>query len=75
MVSSQIRSNATSPWVLGDTSLVQIVESEEPLLSPFEIYPDCIAAHLAANAHILPPYAYDFEPAASHRRHPELSHS
>jgi len=33
-------------WTFGDTSLTRIVESEEPLLSPFEIYPDCTQAPL-----------------------------
>ena len=28
-------------WTFGDTSLQRVIESEGPLLSPFEIFPDC----------------------------------
>lgn len=46
-------------WTFGDTSLTRIVESEEPLLSPFEIYPDCTQAHLDANRNLLTPHFFD----------------
>lgn len=46
-------------WTFGDTSLTRIVESEEPLLSPFEIYPDCTQAHLDANQNLLTPHFFD----------------
>ena len=46
-------------WVLGETSVTRIVESEEPLLSPFEVFPDCRAVHLAENASWLIPKFYD----------------
>lgn len=45
--------------MFGDTSLTRIVESEEPLLSPFELYPDWNAGHLAANADLLTPHIYN----------------
>jgi glyoxylase-like metal-dependent hydrolase (beta-lactamase superfamily II) len=44
---------------IGEMSLRRIVESEEPLLSPFEIFPDCEAGHLAANASWLAPRFMD----------------
>jgi glyoxylase-like metal-dependent hydrolase (beta-lactamase superfamily II) len=46
-------------WVLGDTSVTRIIESEDPLLSPFEIFPDCTAEHIAANASWMTPAFYD----------------
>jgi glyoxylase-like metal-dependent hydrolase (beta-lactamase superfamily II) len=44
---------------LGGTSLTRIVESEQPLLSPFEIYPDCTQAHLDANRKLLSRHFFD----------------
>ena len=35
-------------WTFGDISMQRIIESETPLLSPFEIFPDCTQAHLDA---------------------------
>ncbi|MBX9844712.1 MAG: MBL fold metallo-hydrolase [Xanthobacteraceae bacterium] len=49
-------------WTFGDTSLQRVIESEGPLLSPFEIFPDCTQAHLDANRNWLVPR---FQDAAS----------
>jgi glyoxylase-like metal-dependent hydrolase (beta-lactamase superfamily II) len=46
-------------WVLGDTSVTRIIESEDPLLSPFEIFPDCTAAHITENTAWMTPAFYD----------------
>jgi len=46
-------------WTFGDTSLQRVIESEGPLLSPFEIFPDCTQAHLDANRHWLKPRFQD----------------
>jgi glyoxylase-like metal-dependent hydrolase (beta-lactamase superfamily II) len=46
-------------WTFGDTSLQRVIESEGPLLSPFEIFPDCTQAHLDANRHWLVPRFQD----------------
>lgn len=35
-------------WTFGASTLQRIVESEGPLLSPFEIFTDCTQAHLDA---------------------------
>jgi glyoxylase-like metal-dependent hydrolase (beta-lactamase superfamily II) len=35
-------------WAFGESTLHRIVESEGPLLSPFEIFSDCTQAHLDA---------------------------
>lgn len=43
----------------GTTSLSQIIESAEFLLSPYEIFPDCGEEHLAANIDWLLPRWYD----------------
>ena len=40
---------------IGSTVLSRIVESEGPLLSPTEIFPDCTAEHIAANMDWLTP--------------------
>ncbi|AMN44828.1 MBL fold metallo-hydrolase [Rhodoplanes sp. Z2-YC6860] len=47
----------TSPqrWTFGDVSMQRVIESETPLLSPFEIFPDCTQAHLDANRDWLVP--------------------
>ncbi len=50
---------ATAAWTLGTTSVTRIVESEDPLLSPFEVFPDCDASHIAENASWLIPKFYD----------------
>jgi glyoxylase-like metal-dependent hydrolase (beta-lactamase superfamily II) len=54
----------TSPahWTFGASTLQRIVESEGPLLSPFEIFGDCTQAHLDANRDWLVPR---FQDAAS----------
>ncbi len=49
-------------WTFGDLSLQRVIESEGPLLSPFEIFPDCMQAHLDANRSWLVPR---FQDAAS----------
>ncbi len=50
-------------WKAGTTSLTRIVESEGPLLSPFELLPDCTVAHIEQNLPWLAPRFYD--PATS----------
>jgi glyoxylase-like metal-dependent hydrolase (beta-lactamase superfamily II) len=49
-------------WTFGPASLCRIVESDGPLLSPFEIFPECTAEHLDANRDWLRPR---FQDAAS----------
>ena len=49
-------------WTFGASTLQRIVESEGPLLSPFEIFGDCTQAHLDANRDWLVPR---FQDAAS----------
>lgn len=46
-------------WTFGDLSLQRVIESEGPLLSPFEIFPDCTQAHLDANRDWLAPRFQD----------------
>ena len=46
-------------WMFGATSLDRVVESEGPLLSPFEIFMDCTQAHLDANRGWLVPRHLD----------------
>ena len=46
-------------WQSGTTSLTRIVESETPLLAPFELLPDCTAAHIEENLPWLAPRFYD----------------
>jgi glyoxylase-like metal-dependent hydrolase (beta-lactamase superfamily II) len=46
-------------WTFGHASLCRIVESEEPFLSPFELFPACTAEHLAANREWLCPHFQD----------------
>jgi glyoxylase-like metal-dependent hydrolase (beta-lactamase superfamily II) len=46
-------------WRFGDTVLTRIVESEGPLLSPFEVLPDCTQAQLDENMSWLAPRFYD----------------
>ena len=48
-----------SQWTFGASTLQRVVESEEPLLSPFEIFPDCTQAHLDANRDWLMPRFQD----------------
>ena len=52
-------SAARDGWTFGDMTLQRVVESEGPLLSPFEIYPDCTQAHLDANRGWLQPRFHD----------------
>lgn len=49
----------TLSWSFGDIELTRIAESEEPLLSPFEIYPDCTRDIIDSNASWLVPRFYD----------------
>jgi glyoxylase-like metal-dependent hydrolase (beta-lactamase superfamily II) len=51
----------TGLWRFGEISLARVVESEEPLLSPFEIFPDCSPTNLAVNKEWLQPRFYDSE--------------
>src|SRR6187549_2532932 len=46
-------------WTFGDLALQRVIESEGPLLSPFEIFPDCTQAHLDANQDWLKPRFQD----------------
>jgi len=46
-------------WQSGTTSLTRIVESEGPLLSPFELLPDCTPAAIEQNLSWLAPRFYD----------------
>jgi len=46
-------------WKFGDTTMQRIVESETPMLSPFEIFTDCTQAHLDANRGWLQPRFQD----------------
>ena len=53
----------TSPdhWTFGDSTLHRIVESEGPLLSPFELFGECTQAHLDADRDWLVPRFQDAE--------------
>jgi glyoxylase-like metal-dependent hydrolase (beta-lactamase superfamily II) len=51
-----------SHWTFGASTLCRVVESEGPLLSPFEIFADCTQAHLDENRSWLLPR---FQDAAS----------
>jgi len=53
---------ALSQWTFGASTLQRVIELEEPLMSPFEIYGDCTQAHLDANRSWLQPR---FQDAAS----------
>src|SRR5437764_577985 len=54
------RQQAVRPhWQAGATSLTRIVESEGPLLSPFELLPDCTSTHIEQNLSWLAPGFYD----------------
>jgi glyoxylase-like metal-dependent hydrolase (beta-lactamase superfamily II) len=46
-------------WMLGETSVTRIVEAEDPLLSPYEVFPDCKPEHIAEHAAWLIPRFYD----------------
>ena len=46
-------------WTFGASTLQRVVESEGPLLSPFEIFTDCTQAHLDANRAWLQPRFQD----------------
>ena len=46
-------------WTFGASTLQRVVESEGPLLSPFEIFADCTQAHLDANRDWLMPRFQD----------------
>src|SRR3954471_231337 len=46
-------------WTFGASTLQRVVESEGPLLSPFEIFADCTQAHLDANRDWLVPRHLD----------------
>jgi glyoxylase-like metal-dependent hydrolase (beta-lactamase superfamily II) len=51
--------NAQLNWTIGASSLHRVVESEGPLLPPFEIFGDCKQAHLDENRHWLQPRFQD----------------
>jgi glyoxylase-like metal-dependent hydrolase (beta-lactamase superfamily II) len=53
---------SSQQWTFGASTLQRIVESEGPLMPPFEIYGDCTQAHLDANRSWLQPR---FQDAAS----------
>lgn len=44
---------------IGTLELLLVVESEFPVVSPFEVYPDCTPEHLELNHHWLVPRFYD----------------
>ena len=46
-------------WSFGDLSLTRIIESEGPLLSPFELLRDCTPNHISENLPWLAPRFYD----------------
>ena len=46
-------------WKFGASTMQRIVESETPMLSPFEIFTDCTQAHLDANRGWLQPRFQD----------------
>jgi len=46
-------------WTFGDIELTRVAESEEPLLSPFEIYPDCTQAVIDENLAWMAPRFYN----------------
>ena len=46
-------------WTFGASSLRRVVESEGPLLSPFEIFGDCTQGHLDDNRSWLVPRFHD----------------
>ena len=46
-------------WKFGASTMQRIVESETPMLSPFEIFSDCTQAHLDANRDWLQPRFQD----------------
>src|SRR5258707_8809720 len=46
-------------WKFGASTMQRIVESETPMLSPFEIFTDCTQAHLDANRDWLQPRFQD----------------
>lgn len=48
-------------WQIGGCTLCRVIESEAPLLAPFEIYGDCTQAHLDANRGWLQPRFQDPE--------------
>jgi glyoxylase-like metal-dependent hydrolase (beta-lactamase superfamily II) len=54
--------SAPSHWTFGASTLRRIVESDSPILSPFEVFGDCTQAHLDANRSWLMPR---FQDAAS----------
>src|SRR5262245_62084260 len=54
-----LRQSSRPDWASGGVSLTRIVESETPLLSPFELLPDCTAEHIERNLPWLSPRFYD----------------
>jgi glyoxylase-like metal-dependent hydrolase (beta-lactamase superfamily II) len=46
-------------WKFGASTMQRVVESETPMLSPFEIFPDCTQGHLDANRAWLVPRFHD----------------
>lgn len=51
--------NSQLHWTIGSSSLHRVIESEGPLLPPFEIFGDCTQAHLDANRDWLQPRFQD----------------
>jgi hypothetical protein len=51
--------NAQLQWNIGASSLHRVVESEEAILRPFEIFGDCTQAHLDENRDWLVPRFQD----------------
>ena len=52
-------SEPRTDWQFGDLALSRIIESEMPLLSPFEIFGDCDRSHITRNLSWLAPRFYD----------------
>src|SRR5215475_10106527 len=52
---------ALPQWECGGVSLTRIVESEGPLLSPFELLPECRPSHISENLSWLAPRFYDLQ--------------
>jgi glyoxylase-like metal-dependent hydrolase (beta-lactamase superfamily II) len=50
---------APRQWTFGTSTLQRVIESEIPMLPPFEIFSDCTQAHLDANRDWLVPRFFD----------------
>ena len=49
-----------SRWTFGASTLSRVIESEGPLLSPFELYAECTQGLLDENKHWLIPRFQDW---------------